>query len=502
MNDSDMEHVRIGGVSEHFNRPVLRAKENGLFQANRIQLDWKPCSGGTGQLMQKLQNGDLDLAIALTEGIVNHSLQSIAKNHAEQNPEQDEITIVSPYIATPLTWAVIVGHDQPHERTRDLEGLPVAVSRMGSGSHLMSVVLAERENWKKENMEFVVQGDFMALRKSVNKPVHAGGAGFFLWEYFTTKPFADANEVRMIDTIRTPWPCFMIAARKQWAKQNRDLLNKVLSTLRQSCLEFVNDPVAAVREIQTHYGLTAEDARGWLKSVGFAQEGAVEEDEIVSAIRGLHQVNVITDKTLKIACGISTGTESNKDKWELYSQAVHRVVNTSFVRVLPPVGENAIFDDSHSRSRRSGVKTADCDFGSIGDAKAVDEPSATASDSTDNETDQKDFLMPASRIKTTSRIKMAPGPVQNAVPGEEEAASVSRRNFSDYRLDAGRMAFNTQKDYEEWKERKDKALKLVESHIFCFGGIPTIHSTLPKSYDGTKDNRRRQASSHEDPLPS
>eukprot|EP01138_Halocafeteria_seosinensis_P007239 gb/GECG01007402.1/.p1 GENE.gb/GECG01007402.1/~~gb/GECG01007402.1/.p1 ORF type:complete len:508 (+),score=60.96 gb/GECG01007402.1/:1-1524(+) len=499
--------IRVGGVSEHFNRPIHRAKESGLFRDNDVQVQWYPCSGGTGQMMKDLRNGDIDVAFALTEGIVNHALQGMSD---KSSPEEDEITIISPYIATPLTWGVIVGYDQPYERLRDLQGLPIAVSRMGSGSHLMSVVLAEREHWDKQKLDFTTQNDFRTLRKSVNTPVHAGGAGFFLWEYFTTKPFVDAREVRFIDSIQTPWPCFMVAARKNWAKENRDLINRFLATLRQSSKEFVLDPVSAIQEIRTHYGLTTEDARSWLKSVAFAQEGAVEEDSIVTAIRVLHQVGVLSDQQLLNACGRTEQTMSNVDKWQVYSQAAYRVINTSLVRILPPLGENAVFGGGHeSTSHRSGVQTVDIEFGSVGgNVNKGDEPSADASDSSQEdkqagESSPRKLLASGHKMRTRSRISVVSGPEGEArEPGEAAAAGMglSMRNLSNFRIDAGHMAFASPKEYEAWQERKKKALQLVEGHIFAYGGVPTAATTVRASEK--HDRARTSSSGHEDPLPS
>lgn len=73
----------------------------------------------------------------------------------------------------------------------------------------MASVLA-LQNWSStENLNFKVLDSFQNLRNGVN----SGEAGFFMWEWFTTKPFADSGEVKFVGNVYTPWPSWSIAAR-------------------------------------------------------------------------------------------------------------------------------------------------------------------------------------------------------------------------------------------------------------------------------------------------
>ncbi len=58
--------MRLGGVPEHFNIPILRA----LAALGDEETTWTSVKGGTGAMMQLLQRGELDVVFALTEGIL------------------------------------------------------------------------------------------------------------------------------------------------------------------------------------------------------------------------------------------------------------------------------------------------------------------------------------------------------------------------------------------------------------------------------------------------
>ena len=66
-----MIQFKIGSVPEHFMLPWHLAMENGDFQAKDLSVQWQDYPGGTGAMMSDLRDGLLDIAIALTEGVVS-----------------------------------------------------------------------------------------------------------------------------------------------------------------------------------------------------------------------------------------------------------------------------------------------------------------------------------------------------------------------------------------------------------------------------------------------
>jgi len=89
--------LRIGGVPEHFNLPIHLAMERKLFETRGVAVEWTTFKGGTGQMTKALADGEVDMCILLTEGIVS----SIVKGNTAK--------IISEYVTTPLTWGVHTG---------------------------------------------------------------------------------------------------------------------------------------------------------------------------------------------------------------------------------------------------------------------------------------------------------------------------------------------------------------------------------------------------------
>lgn len=118
--------IKVGGVPEHFNLPWHLAIENGVFDSVGIQVEWQDMHGGTGEMCQKLKDGSLDIAILLTEGIV--------KDIVLGNPS----LIVQKFVKSPLIWGVHTRASRTDVNLSNWDELKFAISRFGSGSHLMA----------------------------------------------------------------------------------------------------------------------------------------------------------------------------------------------------------------------------------------------------------------------------------------------------------------------------------------------------------------------------
>ena len=194
-----METLKIGGVPEHFNLPWHLCIENKAFKAKNINLEWTDYPGGTGAMCKALRNKEIDVAIILTEGLV--------KDVIEGNPSK----IVQTYIDTPLIWGIHVGANSKHNSINDINDTKIAISRYGSGSHLMAYVNAEKQGWPTDNLKFEVIRNLDGAVESLTE----GTSDYFMWEHFRTKPLVDNGTFRRVGDCPTPWPCFVIAVREE-----------------------------------------------------------------------------------------------------------------------------------------------------------------------------------------------------------------------------------------------------------------------------------------------
>ena len=64
-------------------------------------------------------------------------------------------TTVVLYVSLMLTArAVITGVNTDHQSVADLEGTPIGISRIGSGSQTMAYVMAQQQGWSTDTLQF------------------------------------------------------------------------------------------------------------------------------------------------------------------------------------------------------------------------------------------------------------------------------------------------------------------------------------------------------------
>jgi len=269
----------IGGVPEHFNLPWHLAMQQGLFEQEGIKLNWREYPGGTGAMAKDLRSGDLDIAVLLTEGIV----ADIAKG----NPSK----IISLFVASPLIWGIHVPAQSAFQAVADLEGKRVAISRLGSGSHLMAFVNASQQGWNHDELELVLIGDLDGAREAFKN----NKADVFMWEKFMTKPLVDKGEFRRVGECPTPWPCFVIAARQETIDQHTGALQKLLTVIHQANQNFMLNPQAA-QMVAEQFNLKPEDAATWLASTRWATDATTPLDMLQQITSTLHALKLIDTK--------------------------------------------------------------------------------------------------------------------------------------------------------------------------------------------------------------
>lgn len=271
--------VKVGGVPEHFNYPWYLALKDGAFKKQNINLRWVDCHGGTGEMCGSLRNNEIDIAIILTEGIVSDIIKG--------NPS----SIVQTYVSSPLIWGIHVSNNSQHEDISDIRGKIAAISRMGSGSHLMAYVNAQNHGWDLENdMNFHIVNN---LEGGVKALIN-GEADYFLWEHFTTKPFVDRNVLKKISDCPTPWPCFVIAVRQTFLDENRMALESILEVINCYTLGIKKIPDLA-NIISERYGQKFEDVLEWLKLTNWDQSAPSELviNQVQNRLRDLGVINDI-----------------------------------------------------------------------------------------------------------------------------------------------------------------------------------------------------------------
>lgn len=274
-----MKTIKIAGVPEHFNLPWHLCLENGEFEEAGIDLQWIDVPEGTGKMCQMLRDGETDIAVILTEGIV--------KDITAGNPSK----IVQVYVESPLIWGIHVDAKSNFTSLTDLENAKVAISRMGSGSHLMSIVNAQNQGWKTNELQFKIVNTIDGAVEALS----IGKADYFMWEKFMTKPLVDNGTFRRIADCPTPWPCFVIAVREELLQSHAQTTQHILEIINHTTAEFKDIP-SINRTLAERYNQKTEDINQWLSQTRWTQQNITQET-LNKVQNQLFDLNLINKKS-------------------------------------------------------------------------------------------------------------------------------------------------------------------------------------------------------------
>tara|TARA_R110002167_G_scaffold73283_3_gene205322 strand:- start:6450 stop:7304 length:855 start_codon:yes stop_codon:yes gene_type:complete len=273
-----MKKINIGGVPEHFNLAWYLTLKNGEYKEKEINLRWKDYPSGTGDMCKALRNKDIDLAVILTEGIIKDIIDG------------NQSKIVQTFVRSPLIWGIHVAQNSPYKTIEDLKGTKAAISRYGSGSHLMAYINAQKNQWHlKKDLHFKVIKDLEGAVEGLAN----GSADYFLWEKFTTKPLVDNGTFRYLGDCPTPWPCFVIAVREDFLKTNEKEVKSILNIINDTTSWFKEIPDID-KLIAKRYGQKIEDVKEWLTLTEWSQN-MIDKQTILNTQKQLFSLKIIPE---------------------------------------------------------------------------------------------------------------------------------------------------------------------------------------------------------------
>ncbi len=255
----------MGGVPEHVSLPWYEA-----IAARRLpHVRWIDQPSGTGAMLAGLDAGELDMAIALTEGVVQGISRGVRAH------------IVGLAIPSALQWGIHVAAGSRFRDPGDLVGARAAISRRGSGSHLMAYVLADRLGWQPDaDAHFVEVGDIDGARAALA----AGQADYFLWDRFMTQPVVDRGEFDRVGIQETPWPAFVAVARDDVLDQRGDEVLHAMATVAATAAE-LSARVDIVELIADRFGLREETVAEWWAVTEWADAGQNLSAELLADVQ-------------------------------------------------------------------------------------------------------------------------------------------------------------------------------------------------------------------------
>ena len=188
-----------------------------------------------------------------------------------------------------MIWGIHVAANSKYNVLADLENTKVAISRYGSGSHLMAYVNAQNQGWKTADLQFEIVN---TLDGAVAALTHQK-ADYFMWEKFMTKPLVDSGIFRRIADCPTPWPCFVIVVRDEVLAKHPTTIAKILEIINTTTQEFKEIP-SIDRTLAEKYHQKINDINDWL-SVTHWSQSQIKEDMLNKIQNQLFELQ-ITDK--------------------------------------------------------------------------------------------------------------------------------------------------------------------------------------------------------------
>ena len=280
-----MIKLRIGGVPEHFNLPWHLAIEARRFEFRGIAVEWRDYPGGSGAMAKALSAGELDAALLLTEGAV----AAVAGGAT--------LKIASLYTDSPLVWGIHVPAVSRLRSEADVRGARYAISREGSGSHLMAFVHARARGWPAAELAFVAVGNLAGAVAAFA----AGNAEVFFWEKFMTKPLVDEGRFRRVGEFSAPWPAFVVCVADAASGAQRAALAQAVSVaLEQAQALRVRSDAAAV--IAARYELAATDVTDWLETTRWSERFGIRGDDLAPACAALGSLGVLPRAVVPADC--------------------------------------------------------------------------------------------------------------------------------------------------------------------------------------------------------
>lgn len=236
---------------------------------------------------------EIDVGIGLTEGWI----VGLSKTTDVAKPYH----IVGEFTQSPLTWAISTGGMRADiQYAEELKGLKCAISRFGSGSHIMASVLAQHHGWIQcpglAPFDFVECGPFDRLREAVG----SGAADFVMWEHFTSKKYYVTSELKKVGEIQTPWNAWHIAVAGE--KADPRVAEHLLPALAKGIKKFEDSKPEAVDFIARHMPYAREDATAWYETVKFAgpkQLGSLNAEDITQALEILYTAGVLGERKIE-----------------------------------------------------------------------------------------------------------------------------------------------------------------------------------------------------------
>jgi hypothetical protein len=152
----------------------------------------------------------------------------------------------------------------------------------------MAFVLAQRENWKTQDLEFKIVGNLPGALEHMN-PAHPE---IFLWEKFTTKPWVDSGEMKRIGEVPSPWACFVVVTSNAALKEFGEVIFQLRDLVYSEALKLKSSK-STISEISQAYELNEKDLEFWFAETNWATKPVISRKELNISMEKMVQLGIL-----------------------------------------------------------------------------------------------------------------------------------------------------------------------------------------------------------------
>jgi NitT/TauT family transport system substrate-binding protein len=243
--------VRIGEIgrgTDFAMMPITLADDKGFFKQEALDTEFINFKGG-GELTTAFASGDIDLG---GTGISTHSRGVTAGVPAK---------IVSQMTHYPANWGLMVVPESPMKSLSDLKkGAKLGISRAGSQTHFIGIVLAVQAGLKPDDITFVPLG----TPQSNVSAMKAGQTDGFIGYSPTSITLQLKKEARMVADASKVLPNFSnyaIAATHKLIEQNPKAVSAALRATHRAIVWMKANPQETQKYMMKQLNLEPELAK-------------------------------------------------------------------------------------------------------------------------------------------------------------------------------------------------------------------------------------------------
>lgn len=265
---SSAEKLVLGtGIKEspRFYLPILAGLEKGFWKQNGLEVEWLPFRGDT-LMFQAMTARSLNLAFSTAISVVPAVASGVPIFYIAETQVYTDFRL----------W---VRAGSRIKEPKDLRGATLGVAQLGVPSHRFGLMIAKANGIEKD-VKFVAAGGVVEVAAGI-KAGHLDGTVQPLVILINLKLKGEVQElVAVADYLPKPWMENALLSRKDFAKNNPEIMRQVVRALMQSISFLRENPRWAIEKMKSEGGFSEEAGKALNEVLIWTKDGKINRKAI------------------------------------------------------------------------------------------------------------------------------------------------------------------------------------------------------------------------------